>query len=103
LGVIHSEYIRLIAEVGVAGLVLFAMAMVAYLVRLTRTYRRSPYSDSGKYALAAMGGLAAYLIFMATDNAFDYVNAFGIYVFGLIGMSEKARELDVQHAETKTG
>jgi hypothetical protein len=36
----------------------------------------------------------AYLIFIATDNGFDYVTGFGIYVFGLIGMAEKASELD---------
>jgi hypothetical protein len=38
---------------------------------------------------------------MATDNAFDYVNAFGVYVFGLVGMSEKARELEEVGEETE--
>lgn len=94
LGVIHSEYVRLLSEVGIFGLSLFLIATAAYLYRLRDTYRRSPQSDAGKYALAAIGGLVGYLIFMATDNAFDYVNGVGIYVFGLIAMSEKARELE---------
>jgi hypothetical protein len=37
--------------------------------------------------------MVAYLVFLATDNGFDYVNQFGIFVFAYIGMSEKAREL----------
>lgn len=98
LGVIHSEYVRLLAEVGVVGLALFVIAMLAYLHRIVRTYQRAPKSDTGKYACAALGGLVAYLIFIATDNGFDYVNGFGMYVFGLIAMSEKAMELELAGA-----
>jgi hypothetical protein len=98
IGVIHSEYVRLLAEVGVVGLALFVVAMFVYLYRLADTYRRAPKSDAGKYALAALGGLVAYLIFIATDNGFDYVNGFGIYVFALVAMSEKARELELAAA-----
>lgn len=94
LGAIHSEYVRLLSEVGLFGLILFVAAAVTYFYRLRETCLSAPRSDAGKYALAALGGLVAYLIFMATDNAFDYVNGFGIYVFGLIAMSEKARELE---------
>lgn len=95
LGVIHSEYIRLLAEVGIAGLILFVLTLLVYFIRLARIYRTHPQSDSGRLALISIGGLIAYAVFMGTDNAFDYVNLFGIYVFGLIAMSEKARELEV--------
>lgn len=95
ISVVHSEYVRLLAELGLVGLALFIVAIIAYAVRLIHTWRVSPRSEAGKYALAAMGGLAAYLVYMATGNPFDYVNAFGIYIFSLIGMSEKARELDI--------
>ncbi len=101
LGVIHSEYIRLLAEVGLAGLGFFAIAALAYLLRLLKIYREAPRSAAGKYALAAIGGLVAYLIFMATDNAFDYVAAFGNFVFGLIGMSEKAKEIEDSKSDLK--
>jgi O-antigen ligase len=99
LGVIHSEYVRLLSEVGAVGLLLFLAAMLVYLIRLARTYRAAPNTASGRYALAGIGGLVAYLVFMATDNAFDYVNGFGLYVFCLVGMSEKARELEALDAE----
>lgn len=95
LSMMHSEYIRLLAEVGLAGLLLFILACCAYAVRLIRTYRSHPQSLSGKYAVAGLGGLIAYVIFMATDNAFETVNQLGIYVFGFIAMSEKARQLEL--------
>jgi hypothetical protein len=38
--------------------------------------------------------MVAYLVYIATDNGFDYVTGFGIYVFSLIGMAEKSREFD---------
>jgi O-antigen ligase len=101
IGVIHSEFVRLAAEVGIAGLVLFTLAVGAYLLRLVRLYRGSPRSPAGRYALAAFSGLIVYLTFMATDNAFDYFNGAGIYVFALVGMSEKARELELAGSESE--
>jgi O-antigen ligase len=95
LSMMHSEYIRLLAEVGLVGLLLFILACCAYAVRLIRAYRSHPQSLSGKYAVAGLGGLIAYVIFMATDNAFEVVNQLGIYVFGFIAMSEKARQLEL--------
>lgn len=95
LGVIHSEYIRLLCEVGVLGLVLFLLASIGYLLRLLYTYNQSRSHLVRQYTLAAIGGLISYLVFLATDNGFDYVSQFGIFVFGYIGMSDKARELSV--------
>jgi O-antigen ligase len=94
IGVIHSEYVRLLSEVGLIGLTLFALAALAYGWRLVRIYRRARAPETSTYALAAVGALVAYLIFIATDNGFDYVTGFGIYVFCLIGMAEKASELE---------
>jgi O-antigen ligase len=99
IGVIHSEFVRLAAEVGIAGLILFALAIAGYLLRLLRLYRETPRSPAGRYALAGAAGLIVYLTFMATDNAFDYFNGVGMYVFALVGMSEKARELELAEIE----
>jgi O-antigen ligase len=96
--VIHSEYVRLLSEVGVVGITLFALAAFAYLGRLLRTFRRGREDDTRRYALAALGALVAYLIFLATDNGFDYVTGFSIYVFSLIAMAEKSRELELAPA-----
>jgi O-antigen ligase len=96
LNVIHSEYIRLLAEVGILGVSLLAVAVVAYMVRLVQTFRAATTREGKVYSLAALGALVVYIIFMATDNAIDYVASCGIFVFALIGMSEKSRELEQQ-------
>lgn len=95
LGVIHSEYVRLLSEVGLVGLGLFVVAMIVYLTQLIRTIRLSASRETQKYALAGLGGVVAYLVYMATDNAFDYVSGFGIYVFTMVAMAEKSRELEL--------
>ena len=94
LGVIHSEYVRLLAEVGIIGLVLFLLAFLAYGRQLRHTLLHAQTPTTKKYTLAALGGIIAYLVFIATDNGFDYVNQFSIYVFTLVAMSLKAKELE---------
>jgi O-antigen ligase len=90
-GVVHSEYVRLLCEVGLIGISLFAMAAVAYIWMMGRYVARSQTTQQRAFALAGAGSVVAYLIYCATDNAFDYVSQFGIYVFGLVAMAEKAR------------
>lgn len=95
LTVIHSEYVRLLAEVGLVGIVLIVFAFAAYMIRLRRIYRLAQTLQTKTYALAGLGSLVVYVIFMATDNAIDYVTSSGIFVFCLIAMSEKARDLEL--------
>ena len=71
------------------------MTILVYLTQLINTFRSSTNPETKKYALAGIGGVVAYVIFMATDNAFDYVNHFGIYVFSMVAMGEKSRELEL--------
>jgi O-antigen ligase len=101
LSVVHSEYVRLLAEVGLIGIVLVVLAFAAYMVRLRRIYRLAKTDQTKTYALAALGSLVVYLIFMATDNAIDYVTSSGIFVFCLIAMSEKAHDLEMAQEGTE--
>jgi len=94
LGVIHSEYIRLISEIGIVGLIFFVILALFYLIILIHNYKSALSIEAKKYALAGIGGLVGYLIFMATDNAFDYFNTFALFIFSLIAMSEKTIELE---------
>lgn len=96
LNVIHSEYIRVLAELGVFGALLLAVAAGAYMIRMVNHYRTATTQEGQAYALAALGSLVVYFLFMATDNAIDYVTSCGVFVFGIVGMSEKARELELQ-------
>jgi hypothetical protein len=95
IGVIHSEYVRLLSEVGLLGLGLFLVTILVYLTQLINTFQSSSNAETKKYALAGIGGIVAYVIFMATDNAFDYVTQLGIYVFSMVAMGEKSRELEL--------
>jgi O-antigen ligase len=97
LGVIHSEYVRMLSEIGVVGLTLFILVILGYLWRLFRILRFRDDSQTRKYALAGVGGLTTYVIFIATDNGFDYVTQFAIFVFSLVAMAEKANELSEKH------
>jgi O-antigen ligase len=92
-GVAHSEYVRLLCEVGVVGLTLFMFAMISYLWRLRRYTAKSNNVPLRVSAFAAIAGLITYLVYCSTDNAFDYVTQFGIYVFGLIAVAEKSHQL----------
>jgi len=102
LGVIHSEYVRLLAEVGIVGLCLFLLAFLNYGMQLRYTLAWSHTSSTKAFTLASIGGVIAYLIFIATDNGFDYVNQIGVYVFALMAMSQKAMELEEASAPHPT-
>jgi hypothetical protein len=95
LNVIHSEYIRILAELGLFGIVLLVLSFATYVLRLQATHKRSQDPYAKKYSLGALGGLCVYLVFMATDNAIDYVTSCGIFVFTMIAMTEKARDLEL--------
>jgi len=101
-GAAHSEYVRLLCEGGIVGICLFAAAMLAYLVRLLGYTAKANDASLRMAALAAIGGLVAYLMYCSTDNALDYVSQLGIYVFALIATAIKSRELSaVAREDTK--
>jgi hypothetical protein len=90
VGVVHSEYVRMLCEVGVIGLSLFAVAALSYLIRLAQYAKSAADTERRILALAALGSLLAYLIYFATDNGIDYVSQCGIYVFALIALAQNA-------------
>jgi O-antigen ligase len=92
-GVVHSEYVRLLCEVGLLGLTLFLLALASYLWRMRGNWRRAASPGSRLSGLAAMGGIICYAVYCATDNSFDYVTQFGIYVFGMVAIAIKSSEL----------
>lgn len=95
LNAIHSEYVRILAELGLFGIILLVLLLAAYALRLQATYKKCQEPCARKYSLGALGGLCVYVVFMATDNAIDYVTSCGIFVFTMIAMSEKARDLEL--------
>ncbi len=92
LGVIHSEYLRLLCEVGILGLFLYLFAMATYIAKTIKIYLRLSSQNNKssiltkKYAALSTSALVFYLITMATDNSFDYVMYLGLYVFSFLAI-----------------
>lgn len=84
----HSDYVRILCDTGVIGLALFVAASAWYYKKIGQLFKgKAANSTEQKMVLGAAAALTVYLVFMATDNAFDYVTQLGIQVFGLIGGS----------------
>ncbi|MGH7506735.1 MAG: O-antigen ligase family protein, partial [Longimicrobiales bacterium] len=77
--VVHNEYLRLAAETGIVGAVLFLIAIMTWLsgvVRVGRLHDRAVR----EFALPAIGGILAWAVIAITDNAFDYYAQFTQYI-----------------------
>ncbi|HEX2167129.1 MAG TPA: hypothetical protein VHG09_07805 [Longimicrobiales bacterium] len=82
--VVHNDYLRLLSDAGIVGVVLFGSAMVAWLASVLKV---APVPDRTvrEYALPAVGCIAALSVIGLTDNAFDYYGPFTQYVGFLCG------------------
>jgi O-antigen ligase len=78
-GVIHNEYLRLAADTGVVGVSLFGLAVGTWWVLMIRA-RGAPDPMAREFALPAFGGILAWAVIGATDNAFDYYAAFTQFI-----------------------
>jgi O-antigen ligase len=82
--VVHNDYLRLLSEAGVIGVILFTCALATWTVGVLKV---APLQDRTvrEYALPAVGCIAALVIIGITDNAFDYYGPFTQYVGFLCG------------------
>lgn len=78
-GVIHNEYLRLLADTGVVGGALFALAVGSWWVAMIRA-RGASDPMTREFALPAFAGIVAWAVIGATDNAFDYYAAFTQFI-----------------------
>lgn len=92
-GVLHSEYLRIICEVGILGLSLFLIAIMQYAVMLINVLKkfRTVHNPKGlikiKYSALSLSALCFYMITFCTDNSIDYIMQLGLYVFLFIGFA----------------
>jgi len=87
--VVHSEVVRLLCDLGLLGLGLYLLAWLQITVRLLRGL--GSVDENRAIRLAALGSLTGYLLFLLTDNGFDYVGQLGVFVFALAGAASGAR------------
>lgn len=78
-GVVHNEYLRLLSELGVVGVALFAIAVFKWWGAVVRAARRADPLVR-EFALPAFAGLVAWATISLTDNTFDYYAPFTQYV-----------------------
>ena len=81
--VAHNEYMRMATDTGVIGLVLMMIAMLAWLIGLSRMSRRGT-AEVREYSFAGLALLLAWVLIAATDNAIDYYNNFSQYLGFLV-------------------
>ena len=83
-GVAHNEYLRLAADLGVVGLVLFGGAIMVWLISTVRAgLRRS--NELAEYAIPAAASIVAWGVVALTDNPLDYYMFYTQYVGFLVG------------------
>src|SRR5690606_39180512 len=73
------EYLRLTAETGIIGGLLFMIAIVVWFRAALRA-GRVPDPRVREFAFPAIGGILAWAVIAITDNAFDYYAQFTQYI-----------------------
>ncbi len=100
--VAHNEYLRLAADTGVVGVVLFAIAMFVWLGIMVRSIRKDSI-DVAEYALPCAAGIIGWAIIAITDNPFDYYMYYTQYVGFLAGAAVAMRAMTAreQHVDRR--
>jgi O-antigen ligase len=93
-GAMHNEYLRLLAETGIVGLVLFLLAMGLFLRVAVRTFRQAREARARAVALAGLACLAGYLVVAMTDIPFNYFIFYGTHVWLLLAIGRRMVALD---------
>lgn len=93
---LHSDYLRILADVGFIGLTLYIAAMIHFLKRLMALRRAAKNKDVKKYATVAISAMGFYAITLSTDNSLNYVTEFGLYVFSFVGLALLSEKLDAK-------
>ena len=100
--VAHNEYLRLAADTGVVGVLLFAVAMFVWLGISLRAVHRGN-SAAAEFALPATAGIIAWAIIAITDNPFDSYMYYTQYVGFLVGGTVAMRAMTAreQHVDRR--
>jgi O-antigen ligase len=100
--VVHNEYLRLTAETGLVGGVLFMVAIVMWF-RGALGAGRLGDARIREFAFPAIGGVLAWAVIAITDNAFDYYAQFTQYIAFFCAATLAAAALPAAEAEPRNG
>ncbi|MBN1346447.1 MAG: O-antigen ligase family protein [Phycisphaerae bacterium] len=82
----HSSYVRLLADTGLIGFLLYCGTMLSCMGVAWRCLRRSPPGTVRIVAMFVLCGFPAVMVCMAFDNVLNYALAVGQYPFALTGL-----------------
>jgi len=85
----HSEYVKLLADVGIIGLSLFAAALILAIFQAVAAYRYSTEPLARTFAAAAICAIPVFMVCMATDNALLYVLPAAQFPMALAGIASR--------------
>lgn len=99
IGIMHSEYVRLLCETGIIGCVMFVGAFSLYLIRMYILWRNAKSILAQKYALTSILCLTSYLIISLTDNAIESIFYLSMYIFAYMAFAfqlyeQESRDVD---------
>lgn len=80
VGVAHDEYVRLLFEIGVVGIVFALLAFGAFVGTSWLVSQRMA-AEHRWLGAAAFGLSVCYMVFSITDNILDYYNTFSQFAF----------------------
>lgn len=95
---LHSEYLRIVSDTGLFGLVLYLLALGQLFGQLIVRYRLVRDPLVREYTALALSGLTFYVITLATDNSLNYVTEFGLYIFAFAAFSFVAARVAASEA-----
>lgn len=96
IGPVHNEYLRLMAETGIFGTLLFVFALVWWGRLAAKTALAAEDATTRALASAALAGLVAWGVFSLTDNAFDYYSSFTQYVTAVLAAAVASARLPLE-------
>jgi O-antigen ligase len=93
-GAVHSEYVRILCELGIIGCFLFILAFLSYLFRMYKIFKLAKYDCTKKFALTAILSLGSFFLLCITGNMIDYIFPYSMYMFAFVGFSLRTFELE---------
>ena len=86
----HNEYLRMLHDAGMVGLLLFVAALIALFLWVRKLLVDCKDHRQRLFARIAMALLTGYAIIAVTDNPFDYYLVFSQYVFFALALAAGA-------------
>lgn len=90
----HNEYVRIIIETGIIGIIIYLVLMFAYLKRALNIYRISSSPFTKALAMSSAASLISYMVISITESTCFFYYQFGALVWALAALATKAAEIN---------